>query len=371
MSSGLSQSDIAYMRRALVLAEKGQYTTRPNPAVGCVIVKDDRIIAESYHRRAGTAHAEILALEQAGLKAEDATCYITLEPCSHWGKTGPCTKALIKAGVKRVVVAMADPNPLVNGDGIRALQEAGIEVSIGVLQEDAESLNQGFCHSMRHKLPFVRLKTATSLDGRTAMKNGESAWISCEESRLNVQTLRARSGALISGIGTILSDNSLLNVRPEGWYEGDETIPQPIRVIVDSELKIPLDAKLFTVPSEIWIVCAKPDTQKMQQLIEKGVKVLILPNAQGQVDLLALLKKLHGQGIRDVLIEAGNRLSGAFVSQKLVNEIWIYMAPILMGDSAKGLFHIDIANMTDKIALTVKDLRMVGKNWRWILTQRS
>lgn len=364
------QQAVDYMKQALALARRGQFSTRPNPAVGCVIVKDGKTVGTGWHQQAGAPHAEIIALQAAGAAAQGASCYVTLEPCNHQGRTGPCCEALIAAGIREVVIAMPDPNPKVNGAGIARLQAAGISVSAGILAEEAESLNQGFCYSMRQQKPFVRLKLAASLDGRTAMANGESQWISCAEARLDVQQLRARSGALISGIGTVLSDNPRLDVRAEGWH-ADAVIPQPIRVILDSRMQIPLDAKLFSVSGEIWIVCAKSDPLKQRFLEQQGVTVLQFPGVDDKVDLSRVLQALHTAGVHEVIVEAGSTLNGAFLQQDLINEIWLYMAPVLMGDQARGLFHLPIAHMRDKIELTLKDLRSVGSNWRWIFSLKN
>ena len=245
-------SHTSYMSRALQLAERGLFTTDPNPRVGCVLVKNSQVVGEGWHQRAGEGHAEVNALKEAGLKAKDADCYVTLEPCSHFGRTPPCADALINAGVKRVFIAMTDPNPRVAGSGIAILKAAGIVVTVGILAQQAEKLNIGFCKRMRVGRPYVRSKIAMSIDGRTAMASGESKWITGTAARQDVQRLRARSSAMLTGIGTVLSDDPALSVRPEGWYP-QATIRQPLRVVVDSQLQTPANAKMFEDNAKVLI----------------------------------------------------------------------------------------------------------------------
>ncbi|RKZ85269.1 MAG: bifunctional diaminohydroxyphosphoribosylaminopyrimidine deaminase/5-amino-6-(5-phosphoribosylamino)uracil reductase RibD [Gammaproteobacteria bacterium] len=349
-----------YMARALQLAECGLFTTDPNPRVGCVIVKDDVIVGEGWHQWAGEAHAEVNALQDAGAKAEGADCYITLEPCSHTGKTPPCVDALIKSGVNHVFVAMTDPNPLVVGNGIAKLKSAGIEVTVGLMQQQAESLNPGFCQRMRLNRPFVRSKIAMSLDGRTAMVSGESQWITGSAARLDVQKLRAQSSAIMTGIGTVLTDDPTLTVRPEGdWYPNNQTIRQPLRVVVDSQLRISEQARLFDNDGNV-LVATVVDSE-----LSNNAKVLALPAKADQVDLQALLAELALDEINEVLVEAGAVLNGALLREQLIDELVIYMAPKLMGDDAKGIFHLpELKTMAQNINLNITDIRAIGNDWR-------
>ncbi|RKZ97035.1 MAG: bifunctional diaminohydroxyphosphoribosylaminopyrimidine deaminase/5-amino-6-(5-phosphoribosylamino)uracil reductase RibD [Gammaproteobacteria bacterium] len=349
-----------YMARALQLAERGLFTTDPNPRVGCVIVKDDVIVGEGWHQWAGEAHAEVNALQDAGAKAEGADCYITLEPCSHTGKTPPCVDALIKSGVNHVFVAMTDPNPLVVGNGIAKLKSAGIEVTVGLMQQQAESLNPGFCQRMRLNRPFVRSKIAMSLDGRTAMVSGESQWITGSAARLDVQKLRAQSSAIMTGIGTVLTDDPTLTVRPEGdWYPNNQTIRQPLRVVVDSQLRISEQARLFDNDGNV-LVATVVDSE-----LSNNAKVLALPAKADQVDLQALLAELALDEINEVLVEAGAVLNGALLREQLIDELVIYMAPKLMGDDAKGIFHLpELKTMAQNINLNITDISAIGNDWR-------
>jgi len=349
------------MARALRLAERGLFTTDPNPRVGCVIVKDGDIIGEGWHQRAGEPHAEVNALRVAGEKANGADCYVTLEPCSHFGRTPPCAEGLINANVKRVFVAMQDPNPLVAGNGIKKLEQAGIEVTVGLLTEQAEALNPGFCKRMRTQMPHVRSKIAMSLDGRTAMASGESKWITGADARLDVQKLRARSAAVVTGVGTILADDPSLTVRVEpddDWYHPQQKVRQPLRVVVDSQCRTPKTAKLFETEGEILIATAtNAETYHGDRVV--------CQNQDNQVDLTALMQELAKRQINEVMLEAGAVLNGAMLNAKLIDELVIYMAPKLMGDQAKGLFHLPLLHtMADNIALDIVDIRPVGKDWR-------
>lgn len=356
--------DHTMMQRALMLAEKGLYSTRPNPAVGCVIVKAGEVIGEGWHQYAGGPHAEIIALQAAGEKAKGATVYLALEPCSHFGKTPPCVQALIAASVARVVVAHLDPNPRVNGTGIVALRAAGIEVEVGLMAEEAEALNRGFCFHMRHGRPYVRCKIAQSLDGRTAMKSGESQWITGPEARQDGQYLRARSGAIITGIGTVLADDPLLTVRTKTWPQLPESPIAPIlRVVIDSQFRMPATAKLLSQPGPIWWVGTAESREVRSQ-----VSVMKLVGNQGQVDLLALVHRLGEQGIHDILIEAGPTLSGAFCQQGLLDELWLYQAPILLGSDAKPTMMLpDMTSLAQKIVWQPVSTKTFGQDLRYIL----
>ena len=350
-----------YMARALHLAERGLFTTCPNPRVGCVIVKGGDIVGEGWHQRAGEEHAEVNALSAAGSQAMGADCYVTLEPCSHFGRTPPCADALVKAGIKRVFVAMKDPNPVVAGTGIAKLEQAGIEVATGILEQQAEAINPGFCKRMRTSRPYVRSKLAMSLDGRTAMASGESKWITGPEARLDVQKLRARSSAILTGIATVLADDPALTVRPDGadWYPENTQVRQPLRVVVDSELRTPINAGLFDTDGKILIATTKKQTSSL------NAEILTLANNNNQVDLTALMTHLATQGINEVMIEAGPILNGALLSEGLIDELVIYMAPKLMGDGANGLFHLPkITTMAQNLELDIIDICAVGRDWR-------
>lgn len=353
-----------FMARAIELAKRGQYTTAPNPQVGCVIVKDNTIVGEGWHKKAGQGHAEVNALADAGDQAEGASCYVTLEPCSHHGRTAPCADALIAAKVKQVIVAMTDPNPLVAGKGIQKLQAAGIDVIVNVLTEQAEQLNRGFCQRMRTNRPYIQSKIAMSVDGRTAMASGESQWITGPEARQDVQKLRAQSSAILTGVGTVLSDNPSLTVRPEGdWYPADFDVRQPLRVILDSQFKTPSDAKLMQDQHPRLVVTALPVEAEMDS------DVISLANSEGQVDLTALMGELSARQINTVMVEAGAKLNGALLQLGLIDEIIIYMAPKLMGDGARGLFHLpELTKMDQVVDLTISDIRAVGNDWRITLT---
>lgn len=380
------------MSRALQLAQKGLYTTHPNPRVGCVLVKDHQILAEGWHQIAGQGHAEVNALRAAenivSGAVRGATAYVSLEPCSHFGKTPPCAAALIKAGVGRVVSAMEDPNPQVSGKGHRLLLEAGIEVSCGLLEEQARALNPGFIKRMQQGVPWVWCKSAMSVDGRTAMANGESQWITGPDARQDVQRLRARCEAIITGVDTVLADKPSYTVRPESWPPDEwpaGVVPvQPIRVVLDSHLRIPLDSPLLTAglnrgsthsdtvqnsskaSAPVWVVCVKADVEKKQRLEALGVTVIEMPDtAKQRIDLPGLLRKLASADVNEVLVEAGATVTGAFIEADLVDEWRLYMAPCLMGSAARPLAHLpDISTMAAKKQLELKDIRQVGNDIR-------
>ena len=358
-----SIADHTYMTLALRLAEQGLYTTQPNPRVGCVIVKNNQIIGQGAHLKAGEPHAEVFALREAGTAAKDADAYVTLEPCSHHGRTPPCVDGLIKAGVKRVVLAMQDPNPLVAGNGIKRLHAHGIHVEVGLMQNEAIALNPGFISRMRTGLPYVRSKIAASLDGRTALKNGKSLWITGEPARLDVQHWRAQSCAIITGIGTVLADNPSMNVRLAN------VVRQPMRVIVDSKLQTPVACKMLVADmlqySPVTIAYAQDADNKLAELRATGATLLHMPEANGRVDLKALLKHLAQQGVNEVLLEAGQGLNGAFLQQNLIDEFIFYYAPKLMGVDAKGMFVIpELTEMRLATDLDIVDVRQVGQDIR-------
>jgi diaminohydroxyphosphoribosylaminopyrimidine deaminase/5-amino-6-(5-phosphoribosylamino)uracil reductase len=350
------------MARAIQLAKRGRYTTAPNPNVGCVIVKDGAIIGEGWHKRAGQGHAEVEALKQV-TDATGATAYVTLEPCSHHGKTPPCCDALIRAGVRRVVAAMTDPNPLVAGQGLARLQAAGIEVVSGVLADDAAALNRGFIKRMTEGRPFVRSKLAMSLDGRTAMASGESQWITSAESRADVQRLRAESSAILTGIGTVLADNPSLTARL------DDEVLQPVRVVLDSQLQTPVTAKMATLEGRSIILTCSTDTDKHHRLQQAGFEVYVLPEKNARLDLSAVMPFLASLHINDVLVEAGAILNGALLEHDLIDETIIYMASCILGNQGRCLFHLPaLHNMTDKKTLKLRDVRQVGADLKLTLT---
>ncbi len=355
-----SSDNYKHMARALRLAERGLYSTHPNPRVGCVIVKDDRVVGEGWHERAGGPHAEIHALQQAGTEAAGATLYVTLEPCCHYGRTPPCTDAVIASGIEQVVVAMEDPNPQVAGNGLRVLREAGIEVRAGLLATEAEALNCGFVMRMRGGRPWVRAKLAMSLDGRTAMASGESQWITGAEARHDVQRLRARSSAIMTGVDTVLSDDPSLTVRLDAHDEAR----QPLRVILDSQLRTPPQARLLGLPGNTLILTGEQPAAGAAAF-GTGVEVSGLPLADGRMDLAGVLQHLGSRQINEVHLEAGATLCGALLAAGLVDELVIYLAPHLMGDAAHGLFALPgLEHMEDRIGLEISDIRAVGKDWR-------
>jgi diaminohydroxyphosphoribosylaminopyrimidine deaminase/5-amino-6-(5-phosphoribosylamino)uracil reductase len=326
--------------------------------VGCVIVKDGSVIGQGWHAMAGGPHAEIHALLEAGDKAQGATVYVTLEPCSHHGRTPPCADALAEAGVARVIAAMTDPNPQVSGNGLSRLQSVGIQAQSGLLEAEARKLNEGFIKRMVYGHPFVRIKTASSLDGKTALSNGQSKWITGEAARRDVHRLRARSCAILTGVGTLVADDPQLNVR------GVDTPRQPLKVIVDSQLRTPPTARLLAEGKTL-IACASPDAKKTAALEAAGARILCLPQADGQVDLNALLSRLAQMGINEVMTEAGPRLNGALLAAGLVDEWVQYVAPVLLGYSARGLFRLaEPAAMELRLAWHLMDTRQLGSDLR-------
>jgi diaminohydroxyphosphoribosylaminopyrimidine deaminase/5-amino-6-(5-phosphoribosylamino)uracil reductase len=351
-------SDNLWMAQALRLAERGLFTTSPNPRVSCVLVKDDVAVGEGWHERAGEPHAEVNALQAAGEQARGATAYVTLEPCSHFGRTPPCADALIAAGVARVVVAMQDPNPQVAGQGIAKLQAAGIAVECGLMEAEARALNIGFVSRMTHGLPWVRSKVAMSLDGRTALANGESQWITGEAARRDVHVWRARSCAVVTGIDTVLEDDAQLTVRKI------ETSRQPLRVVLDSRLRIASTAKIFD-GGQVLIVTAVADQEKISALEQVGAKVIVLPDEGGRVNLPATLRHLAAIGCNEVLVEAGRTLNGALLKAGLVDELVLYFAPQLLGDMARGMAQLgELTSLSERVELAWQDMRQVGSDLR-------
>ena len=363
-----SFADRELMSRALELAARGLYTTEPNPRVGCVLVHGEQVVGEGWHVQAGEGHAEVNALAQAGERARGATAYVTLEPCSHFGKTPPCADALIKAGVSRVVAAMQDPNPQVAGNGLQRLRDAGIEVTCGLLEEQARELNPGFIKRMQQGLPWVRVKLAMSLDGRTAMASGESKWITGPAARAEVQRLRARSGAVISGADSVLLDDSALTVRAsELGLSADEAAAavqrQPLRVLIDSLRRVPLEQRLFREAGPTLVISTSAE-QAAESYQSIGSELLALPGDDGKVDLVTVLRNLAERGCNEVLVEAGAGLSGAFWRAGLVDELIVYMAPRLLGSQARPLMQLPFESMSEAMDIAVTDMRAIGQDWR-------
>ncbi|WP_444915484.1 bifunctional diaminohydroxyphosphoribosylaminopyrimidine deaminase/5-amino-6-(5-phosphoribosylamino)uracil reductase RibD [Microbulbifer sp. TRSA007] len=372
MSQTVVHSAEALMARAIQLAERGLYTTMPNPRVGCVITDGDgNVVGEGWHKRAGEPHAEIEALSDAGDLAQGATVYVTLEPCSHTGRTGPCAEALVKAGVARVIYGMQDPNPNVSGAGLQILRDAGIEVEGPILEERCRALNPGFIKRMTLGLPLVRSKSAMSLDGRTAMASGESKWVSGPAARADVQRLRSRSCAVITGVETVRFDNPNLNVRAdemalEMLAAERAAEVQPLRVIVDSQLRTP--ARAFILQGDApTLVCTteRAEAERRERIEKTGAEVVALPHdKEGRVDLLALLKELARRQCNEVLVESGATLSGEFLYRGHVDEIIVYMAPKLLGSTGRPLFELPIERMGSMLPITITDMRAVGHDWR-------
>lgn len=356
--------DAHYMARAIELARKGLYTTHPNPRVGCVIVRDGQIVGEGWHVRAGEPHAEVHALRAAGALARGATAYVTLEPCSHHGRTPPCAEGLVNAGVARVVAAMQDPNPEVAGRGLKRLADAGIEVRCGVLESQARALNQGFLKRMEHGLPFVRVKLAMSLDGRTAMASGESQWITGPAARSAVQRLRAQASVVITGADTVLADGARLTVRAdELGLDAEQTAlamsRAPLRVLIDGRLRVPLDAPFFKAGPALVATCVPPAEQ-----YRTGPECLVIPGENGQIDLRQLLRALAARDVNEVLVEAGPRLAGAFAEQGLVDEYQIFIAAKFLGSTARPLLELPLTRMSEASELKIIEMRAVGDDWR-------
>ncbi|WNW12051.1 bifunctional diaminohydroxyphosphoribosylaminopyrimidine deaminase/5-amino-6-(5-phosphoribosylamino)uracil reductase RibD [Pseudomonas sp. DTU_2021_1001937_2_SI_NGA_ILE_001] len=369
MSSEQRVLDAHYMARALELARQGLYSTHPNPRVGCVIVRDGQVVGEGWHVRAGEPHAEVHALRQAGERARGATAYVTLEPCSHHGRTPPCAEALVAAGLGRVVAAMQDPNPQVGGRGLQRLREAGIAVDSGVLEDEARALNSGFLKRMESGRPYVRVKLAMSLDGRTAMASGESQWITGPQARAEVQRLRAQSSVVLSGADTVLADAARLTVRPaELGLDAELTAlaaaRPPLRVLIDGRLRVPLDQPFFQAGPAMVVTCAGEDADARYQA--QGHELVNLPGSDGHVDLPALLDALGAIGVNDVLVEAGPRLAGAFTRLGLVDEFQIFIAAKFLGSEARPLLDLPLSRMSEALALKIVKMRAIGNDWHVI-----
>ncbi len=349
------------MAHALQLAERGRYTAHPNPLVGCVLARGDTVVGEGWHQRTGSAHAEVNALQMAGGQARGSTAYLTLEPCAHHGRTPPCAEALIAAGVAGVVVAIADPNPDVAGGGLKLLADAGIEVRTGLMQSVAESLNRGFFSRVTQQRPFVRLKLAASLDGAIAMTTGESQWITGDAARADVQRLRARSGAVLTGIGTVLADDPSLNVRSAELDTGDL---QPLRVVLDSRCRMPPGAAMLSLPGATLVCCAQAGPGS-EALRESAAEVLVFPDPGGRVDTDAVLGELAKRGVNEVLVESGPVLAGHLLETGRIDELVIYQAPHMMGSQTMGLLDTPSwSSLADRATLNITDVRRVGDDTR-------
>jgi diaminohydroxyphosphoribosylaminopyrimidine deaminase/5-amino-6-(5-phosphoribosylamino)uracil reductase len=346
------------MARALQLARKGLMTTHPNPRVGCVITNNGQVVGSGWHKKAGEAHAEINALRVAGDTAHGGTAYVTLEPCSHNGRTPPCAEALISAKIARVVYAVEDPNPEVNGNGSHRLKQAGIEVQSGLMAAEAEALNAGFLKRMRNGRPWVRVKLAQSLDGHIALANGSSQWISGPQARADVQNWRARSDVILTGIGTVLADDPSLNVRKS------KDARQPTRVIVDSQWRMPVKARLLGLPGKV-LIAGLNEKPVPDALTETPAECLRLPAFEGRVDMKAMLNELGGRGYNEVQVEAGATLCGSLIQQGLIDELLVYQTPIILGGGAKSPFAAPrLDNMDDRVHLEWIDSRRIGKDLR-------
>jgi diaminohydroxyphosphoribosylaminopyrimidine deaminase/5-amino-6-(5-phosphoribosylamino)uracil reductase len=367
--SVFSDLDHQYMGRALVLARRGLYTTDPNPRVGCVLVRDGAVVGEGWHVRAGEGHAEVNALRQAGERALGATAYVTLEPCSHHGRTPPCADTLVNAGIARMVCAMVDPNPAVAGRGLERLRSAGVEVHSGLLEAQARALNPGFIKRMEQGRPWVRLKLAMSLDGRTAMATGESQWITGPAARADVQRLRARSSAILTGIDSVLHDDSSLTVRADELgldpVQAEQIVQrQPLRVVLDSQLRLPPTAKLLSQPGRTLVVTLAQDETRAAALRAAGAEVVRRDDRE-RIDLAGVIEYLaQAEQCNELLVECGARLAGAFVAAGLVDELVVYMAPKLLGSAARPLLELPLERMAQQVPLELVELRHLGADLR-------
>ena len=345
------------MARALELAERGLYTTTPNPRVGCVIVRGGEVAGEGWHEKAGGPHAEVNALQAAGARARGSTVYVTLEPCAHHGRTPPCVDALLAAGVARVVAAMKDPY-LHAGDGLALLEERGVAVASGLLENEARELNVGFVARLTRRQPWVRMKIAASLDGKTALLNGASQWITGEAARRDGHHWRARACAIVTGIGTVLDDDPQLTVRDVA------TARQPLRVVIDSRLETPLTARVLA-GGNVLVAAAREHRDRIAALQEKGAEVIVLPNAAGKVELPELFRELARRELNEVHIEAGHKLNGSLLNEGMVDELVLYLAPHVIGDAARGMFNLpELTDLSGRRRLAIRDVRMIGDDLR-------
>lgn len=352
--------DHRFMTRALELAERGLYTTTPNPRVGCVIVNGGQVVGEGWHEKAGLPHAEVNALVAAGSHSRGATAYVSLEPCVHQGRTGPCTEALIEAGVARVVAALQDPNPLVSGKGLEKLKRSGIETGVGLMEAQARELNIGFVSRMMRGRPWVRLKVAATLDGKTALNNGRSQWITGEAARRDGHHWRARACAILTGAGTVRDDDPRLTVREV------QTSRQPLRVVVDSKLETPPAAKILE-GGGVLVAAAQEDGSRIAALKARGAEVIVMPNSAGKVELGELFRELARRGVNEVHVEAGSRLNGSLLQEGQVDELLVYLAPSIIGDAARGMFHLpELTELAGRWPLRILDTCMIGPDIRCV-----
>ena len=352
------EADHRWMARALELAARGLYTTTPNPRVGCVIVREGEVVGEGWHVRAGEAHAEVIALAQAGGRARGADVYLSLEPCSHYGRTPPCVDALIEAGVARVIVAMEDPNPQVDGRGLARLRESGIEVRCGLLRDEARELNVGFCSRMARGRPWVRVKVAASLDGTTALNNGASQWITGEQARADGHAWRARACAVLTGVGTVRADDPRLDVRLVA------TERQPLRILVDSRLAVDLDSRMVRAGGLLIATAATGFVDKERELRDRGCEIVHLPDGDGRVDLKALMHELSNRSLNEIHVEAGFRLNGALLAAGCVDELLVYLAPKLLGPGNGMLELPAFERLEQGVQLRIRSAQGVGDDVR-------
>jgi diaminohydroxyphosphoribosylaminopyrimidine deaminase/5-amino-6-(5-phosphoribosylamino)uracil reductase len=353
-----SDADREFMRQALDLASRGLYTTTPNPRVGCVIVRDSAVVGSGWHEKAGMPHAEVLALREAGTRAKGATLYVNLEPCSHQGRTPPCVDAIIPAGIKRVVAAMRDPNPKVAGQGFAKLRAAGIEVESGLMEEEARELNIGFVARMTRGRPWVRMKVAASLDGRTALANGKSQWITGEAARADGHRWRARACAILTGHGTVRDDDPQLNVR------GVDTPRQPLKIVVDSRFETPVSARLLK-DGKTLVAGAVDESERIAALKRAGADTVIIPNDRGKVELFKLMEELARRELNEIHVEGGHKLNGSLLQAGVVDELLVYLAPSVIGDSGRGMFELpELRELSQAKGLTIREVERVGRDIR-------
>jgi diaminohydroxyphosphoribosylaminopyrimidine deaminase / 5-amino-6-(5-phosphoribosylamino)uracil reductase len=356
----LTAADHEFMGQALELAGRGLYTTTPNPRVGCVIVREGVVVSTGWHEKAGMSHAEVLALKAAGARARGATLYVNLEPCSHHGRTPPCVDAIIDAGVERVVAAMRDPNPQVAGAGFARLRAAGIAVEHGLMEDEARELNIGFVARMTRGWPWMRMKIAASLDGRTALANGKSQWITGEAARADGHRWRARACAILTGFGTVRDDDPQLNVR------GVDTPRQPLKIVVDSKLETAPSARLLQEGKTL-VVGAVNDERKIAALKAAGAEVIIIPDARGKVELVRLMEELARRELNEIHVEAGTKLNGSLLRAGVVDELLVYLAPSVIGDSGRGMFHLpELTDLSQTTALKIREVERIGEDLRMV-----
>jgi diaminohydroxyphosphoribosylaminopyrimidine deaminase/5-amino-6-(5-phosphoribosylamino)uracil reductase len=354
----VTAADHEFMGQALELAGRGLYTTTPNPRVGCLVARDGAVVGTGWHEKAGMPHAEVLALKAAGARSRGATVYVNLEPCSHHGRTPPCADAIIEAGVERVVAAMQDPNPRVAGAGFAKLRAAGIAVEHGLMEDEARELNIGFVARMTRGRPWMRMKIAASLDGRTALANGKSQWITGEPARADGHRWRARACAILTGFGTVRDDDPQLNVR------GVDTPRQPLKIVVDSKFETASSARLLKEGKTL-VVGAVSDEKKIAALKAAGAEVIIIPDARGKVELFKLMEELARRELNEIHVEAGAKLNGSLLQAGVVDELLVYLAPSVIGDSGRGMFHLpELTDLSQTTALKIREVERIGEDLR-------